>query len=95
MQNMSYMQDYKRTLNPLQNYYTNSTVDPKAAQIKKYACLHAESRVQRILRLSSLSLSPPRSSSLSQALPVTLFRKYFRLLASMRTGSTLTSWLRR
>jgi hypothetical protein len=31
---MSYMQDYKRTLNPLQNYYTNSTVDPKA-QIKK------------------------------------------------------------
>ncbi len=35
MQNMSYMQDYRRTLNPLQNYYTNSTVDPKVAQIKK------------------------------------------------------------
>jgi hypothetical protein len=33
MQNMSYMQDYRR--NPLQNYYTNATVDPKAAQIKK------------------------------------------------------------
>lgn len=32
---MSYMQDYKRTLNPLQNYYTNATIDPKAAQIKK------------------------------------------------------------
>lgn len=95
MQNMSYMQDYKRTLNPLQNYYTNATVDPKAAQIKKYACLHAESRVRRIFRLSSLSLSRRRSSSLSQALPVKPFRKLFPLPASMRTESTLTSWLRR
>ena len=35
MQNHSYKQDYHRTLNPLQNYYANSTTDPKAAQIKK------------------------------------------------------------
>ena len=37
MQNHSYKQDYHRTLNPLQNYYANSTTDPKAAQIKKYS----------------------------------------------------------
>lgn len=32
---MSYKPDYMRPPNPLQNYYTNATVDPKAAQIKK------------------------------------------------------------
>lgn len=48
MQNHSYKQDYHRTLNPLQNYYANSTTDPKAAQIKKYSHIHLESRVQRI-----------------------------------------------
>ena len=33
---MSYKPDYLRNNNPLQNYYTNSTIDPsKSAQIKK------------------------------------------------------------
>lgn len=49
MQNHSFKQDYHRTLNPLQNYYANSTTDPKAAQIKKYSHFHIESRVQKIL----------------------------------------------
>lgn len=44
---MNYKPDYHRqSLNPLQNYYTNCPVDPKAAQIKKYFRQHAGSRAQ-------------------------------------------------
>ncbi len=35
MQSLNYKQDYRKSLNPLQNYYANTTVDPKQTQIKK------------------------------------------------------------
>ena len=32
---MNYKNDYFRSMNPLQNYYSNMPTDPKNAQIKK------------------------------------------------------------
>jgi hypothetical protein len=100
MQNHSYKQDYHRTLNPLQNYYANSTTDPKAAQIKKYSHIHLESRVQRIFPSWNLSQSKKLNSLLknplfNQELPVKVLKKLYQLHAWMKMELILTLWPRR
>lgn len=83
MQNHSYKQDYHRTLNPLQNYYANSTTDPKAAQIKKYSRFYLESRVPKILHFLSLNQNKklsklPRNPSSNQEHLVKTLRRFFQ-----------------
>ena len=52
---MNYQQDYLKSSNPLQNYYSNIPIDPKATQIKKYLFVYQELKVQRTLVLLNLN----------------------------------------
>ena len=95
MQNHSYKQDYHRTLNPLQNYYANSTTDPKAAQIKKYSPFYLESRVQRILPFLNLNQNKKSSNllrnlSYSQEPLVKILKRFYRPHAWMKMESIHT-----
>ena len=96
---MNYQQDYLKSSNPLQNYYSNIPIDPKANQIKKYLFLYAGSKVQRTFVSSNqntLTLKIKlriKIKSLSYNLePLAInFKKLSPALASLKMVSIPTS----